>query len=484
MAGGALREIITLFGLDVDKGSFKSADAKVDKLRQGITTMARAFAGGFVVNELRKIIGETATLGDRVSKTATKIGISTDALQELRYAGELSGVATNTVDMALQRFTRRTAEAAKGTGEAKDALAELGIRLRDDHGRLRTSDDLLGDVAGAMGEVKSGGDRVRLAMRLFDSEGVSFVNMLKDGSANLQAMRDDAHSLGGVLGTELIDLTVEYTDEQTRLKQALRGLKNDLALGLLPGIVATTRATIAWIRENREVISGSLLSGVRFFTTLIESGVRIIWSMVRGLDTLGDSMGSTNRAVVIAVALFAALALVMGLPVAVGLALAAVLEDIYGYFEGRDSLTGRMVEFIDVLRKTPVEPEDWWVVRALKQAIVLFDELKNKPKETARDFADWLGFSLPRFSDKNAAASLESKALAGARDAPLPPRLSGGPEYAQHVSSQITVNQTINAAAGQDPSAVGAAANRGIGDVIAEQNKRAIRSLVPQAVGG
>ena len=29
--------------------------------------------------------------------------------------------------MALQRFTRRAAEAAQGTGEAKDALAQMGI---------------------------------------------------------------------------------------------------------------------------------------------------------------------------------------------------------------------------------------------------------------------------------------------------------------------------------------------------------------------
>jgi hypothetical protein len=42
--------------------------------------------------------------------------------------------------MALQRFTRRTAEAAQGTGEAKDALAQLGIALRDQDGHLRQSE--------------------------------------------------------------------------------------------------------------------------------------------------------------------------------------------------------------------------------------------------------------------------------------------------------------------------------------------------------
>ena len=52
------------------------------------------------------------------------------ALQELRFAAKASGIEQQTLDMALQRFTRRAAEAAQGTGEAKDALAQMGMRLR------------------------------------------------------------------------------------------------------------------------------------------------------------------------------------------------------------------------------------------------------------------------------------------------------------------------------------------------------------------
>jgi hypothetical protein len=52
--------------------------------------------------------------------------------------------------MALQRFTRRAAEAAHGTGEAKDALAQMGIALRDQSGNLRRSEDLLGTDAFAL----------------------------------------------------------------------------------------------------------------------------------------------------------------------------------------------------------------------------------------------------------------------------------------------------------------------------------------------
>ena len=67
--------------------------------------------------------------------------------------------------MALQRFTRRAAEAAQGTGEAKDALAQMGIALRDQSGNLRRSEDLLGDVADAFARIEDPAERVRLAFK-------------------------------------------------------------------------------------------------------------------------------------------------------------------------------------------------------------------------------------------------------------------------------------------------------------------------------
>ncbi len=56
---------------------------------------------------------------DDVAKTASKLGVTTEELTRLQFAGEQTGVAITTTNMAIQRMTRRVAEAAKGTGEAK-----------------------------------------------------------------------------------------------------------------------------------------------------------------------------------------------------------------------------------------------------------------------------------------------------------------------------------------------------------------------------
>ena len=67
-------------------------------------------------------------------------------------------------------------------------------------GNLRRSEDLLADVADAFARIEDPAERVRLAFKLFDSEGVALVNLLHGGSGALEEMRERARDLGIVLG--------------------------------------------------------------------------------------------------------------------------------------------------------------------------------------------------------------------------------------------------------------------------------------------
>jgi hypothetical protein len=104
---------------------------QAELLRTGIRTLGSALIGAATVGGLGALIDRSISAADAIGKTADKIGVGVEALQELRFAARASGVEQQTLDMALQRFTRRAAEAAQGTGEAKDALAQMAIALRD-----------------------------------------------------------------------------------------------------------------------------------------------------------------------------------------------------------------------------------------------------------------------------------------------------------------------------------------------------------------
>jgi hypothetical protein len=177
---------------DRASGGLKGLGRQAELLRTGIRTLGGALAGVTTVGGLAALVNRSISAADAIGKTADKIGVGVEALQELRFAAKASGVEQQTLDMALQRFTRRTAEAAQGTGEAKDALRQMGIALRDQDGHLRRSEDLLTDVADAFARIEDPAERVRLAFKLFDSEGVALVNLLSDGSGALDQMRERA----------------------------------------------------------------------------------------------------------------------------------------------------------------------------------------------------------------------------------------------------------------------------------------------------
>jgi len=116
---------------DRASGGLKGLGRQAELLRTGIRTLGGALIGAATVGGLGALIDRSISAADAIGKTADKIGVGVEALQELRFAAKASGIEQQTLDMALQRFTRRAAEAAQGTGEAKDALASMGIALRD-----------------------------------------------------------------------------------------------------------------------------------------------------------------------------------------------------------------------------------------------------------------------------------------------------------------------------------------------------------------
>jgi hypothetical protein len=215
-----------------------------------------ALVGVTTVGGLAALVDRSISAADAIGKTADKIGVSVEALQELRFAAKASGVEQQTLDMALQRSTRRAAEAAQGTGEAKDALAQMGIALRDQSGNLRRSEDLLANVADAFARIEDPAERVRLAFKLFDSEGVALVNLLSDGSGALDEMRERARDLGIVLDEHLVRDAERARTELDTLSQVISANLTRAALEAAPVIADLSswladvagKAGIAWER--------------------------------------------------------------------------------------------------------------------------------------------------------------------------------------------------------------------------------------------
>jgi hypothetical protein len=203
-----------------------SAPAAGALTKWGLATAAASLGASAALIKMRM------TAVDNLAKTADKLGVTTEALAGLQHAAELSGVSTETMNMALQRMTRRVAEAAMGTGEAKGALEELNLNA-DALAKLPL-DEQMNIVADAMQGVEKQSDRVRLAMKLFDSEGVALVNTLAGGSEGLKQMAQEAKTLGISISRVDAAMIEEANDSVTRAKGVFNGFGNQIAVELSP----------------------------------------------------------------------------------------------------------------------------------------------------------------------------------------------------------------------------------------------------------
>lgn len=218
--------------------NMKRARRAVRKLSRWMRNAAKAMAkfsavaisGVAVATAL--MIRRQLALSDQLVKVSQKLGVTAEALAGLRLAGRLSGVEMRTLDMGIQRLTRRMSEAAIGTGEAQAAIRELGL----DAVKLNklSIDQQFIEISKAMDRTRLQSDRVRQSFKLFDSEGVALVNTLSLGSERLVEIIELARKFGLTLTAIEGQQTANAVDAVTLAVAALRGAMVQLTLAASP----------------------------------------------------------------------------------------------------------------------------------------------------------------------------------------------------------------------------------------------------------
>jgi len=181
------------------------------------------------------LVRKAISVADEIAKTADKIGFTTKALQELRFAAGRAGIGQQELDKSLEQFTRRIGEAAGGTGEALQSYKDLGIQLRDTNGNIKDSSTLLGEVAEALVGIESPAERANAAYDLFGRQGVGIANLLfKDGKKGLDEYAAAAARLGIVIEEDILRKAETANDQIEDMGKVFAKTGTVLALEFMP----------------------------------------------------------------------------------------------------------------------------------------------------------------------------------------------------------------------------------------------------------
>lgn len=184
------------------------------------------------------LVGATAAFGymikssidsaDAMSKLAQSAGVSVETLTSLSFAADLSGISGEQLGKAFGKLSVNMSDAAKGTGEAMDAFAAMGISIKDANGNLKASDKVMMEVADRFASYEDGAGKSALAMKIFGKAGLDMIPMLNSGADGLRAMQDEASALGLVIDTQTAKAAEEFNDTLSRLMAVQKGFTNQV----------------------------------------------------------------------------------------------------------------------------------------------------------------------------------------------------------------------------------------------------------------
>lgn len=217
---GKARNTAQSFGARIQR-SFASARKEINRSVSRMLSFGSAIAAIATPAVLGGLIKRSIEAADAIGKTADATGLSTDAFQELRFAADLAGVGQEKFAVGMRMFAKNLGDARRGTGALSEALRRLDPALLDAVRSAPDTETALRMVLERMQSMPDAASKAGLAAAAFGESGVAMVNMLKDGTAGLDAARRQARELGVVMDEQLVRQAEAAQDRLSALATVL-----------------------------------------------------------------------------------------------------------------------------------------------------------------------------------------------------------------------------------------------------------------------
>ncbi len=266
MAGSVIGSLRVNLGIDsaqFTKG-VASAQSKMKGMASAMNIGAAAIAGLGVA--FANLARQSINTADEISKSAVKIGIGTEELSRLRYAADLSGVSFEGLEKSLLVLNRNMAGIGGESAKVTAAFAQMGISTRNADGSLKSSTQVLKEMADVFAKMPDGAQKSALAMATLGKSGADMIPLLNGGSDALQQLTDEADQFGIVIDAETGRKAEAFNDNLTRLQGVMGALAVKVSAELLPALVDLTdfvvrnTGAVVWMAE--QVRKASLVFGV------------------------------------------------------------------------------------------------------------------------------------------------------------------------------------------------------------------------------
>lgn len=209
-------------------GDVLKANLASEAIKKGVSALADAVkdVAKFFVDAVKG----AAEYADEVNTLSKTTGMSTDAIQEYKYAADILDVSFDTIQGSLTKLT-------SNMSKNSDAFAELGISIRDENGELRDANEVFDEAITALGYIDNETQRDAVAMKIFGKSAKDLNPLIKTGSKELGKLRKEAHDVGAVMSEDALEGANAFQDGLDRLKGTWDALKRTLGANILSKVL-------------------------------------------------------------------------------------------------------------------------------------------------------------------------------------------------------------------------------------------------------
>lgn len=288
--------------LGLDSGQLqtglKNATSSLDNMAKRAAAfgaaIGAAMAGAAVA--LGSAVRNTINQADEMAKSAQKFGVGVEELSRLKHAADLSGVSMEGLGTGLRVLSRNLQEFANGANNsAAQAFKALGIEAKNADGSLKSSSQVMTEVAARFARMEDGAQKTALAMAIFGRSGADLIPMLNAGADGLASMMAEADQLGIVLDTRTAKAAEAFNDNMTRIGRVWDGLVLKLSAHLLPALESLSEALLGFVNDEAMVQAaaegmGSAFKWIAEMSMRLVAGIRGVRAEIAGLAAAGSKL--------------------------------------------------------------------------------------------------------------------------------------------------------------------------------------------------
>lgn len=252
---------------------------------QGVFGVAKSLKTVFSAS--LNFIDNLATEGDKVAKSARLVGMSVKDYQAFAFAAERSGMALETFDSGMKKFSGNLGKARSGDKTAGSMFkALLPGKLSD----YKSEREILLAMSDSYTKL-SASQKNFVSQQMFGLRATQFGELLGGGASGVGELLKKYESLGGGFDDETAKKAETFKDLMTDIKVTMESFKILVGTELLPVFNELFESISKYFVENRGELRKIFSDFGKQFVGGLKQMIPLLPSVISGISTIFTYVG-------------------------------------------------------------------------------------------------------------------------------------------------------------------------------------------------